>query len=313
VHQLKLELYLLCLKNLLERKHPLTNFQITVKHTFMKSVLMTPLFLLLLSPDIKAQYLEAGVFVGSANYKGDLAPTIELSEYRPAYGVSLRYNFTRYLSLKTNLIMAQVSGSDANLQDPRARERNLSFRSDVSEISVQGEFSPLGFDILAGKISSPYIFAGVGGFLFNPQAAIKGIWYDLQPLGTEGQGMTGYNTRYKRFSGNMPVGIGLRFSLNRRVNLGFEFGMRYTFTDYLDDVSKYYPDLDQLSAISPTAASLAFRRPELTGDVSVPPLNRGTVKGKDRYLIAGVTLSFNLTDKYGMEWEKKYRIYDKKK
>jgi hypothetical protein len=279
----------------------------------MKLVAMTPIFLILFSTSVKAQYLEAGVFAGAANYKGDLSPTIELSEYHPAYGVSLRYNFTRFLSVKSNILLAQISGTDANFQSPIARERNLSFRSDITELSFQGEYSPLGFDILAGKITTPYIFAGVGGFLFNPQAALSGIWYDLQPLGTEGQSMTGYSTKYKRFSVSFPMGIGLRFSLNRRVNLGFEFGMRRTFTDYLDDVSRYYPDLEALRVVSPVAANLSYRRPELTGELDKPTKPRGTVKGKDRYLIAGVTLSFNLTDKYGMEWEKKYRIYDKKK
>jgi Domain of unknown function (DUF6089) len=273
---------------------------------------MTSIFLLLFTPSAKAQYLEAGVFVGASNYKGDIAPTLELSEYHPAYGVSLRYNYTRYFSVKYNLLVGQVSGSDANLQSPVARERNLSFRSDITEISVQGEYSPLGFDILAGKITTPYIFAGVGGFLFNPQAALKGTWYDLQPLGTEGQGMTGYNTKYKRFALSFPIGIGLRFSLNRRVNLGFEFGVRRTTSDYIDDVSNKYPDIDRLLVRSPVAANLSYRRPEITGDYSAPTQNRGTLKGKDRYFIGGITLSFNLTDKYGMEWEKKYRIYDKK-
>jgi hypothetical protein len=283
-----------------------------VRKNIFNTVVFTAILLLLFISNAKAQYLEAGVFIGAANYKGDIAPTIELSEYHPAYGVSLRYNFTRFFSVKSNLLVGQVSGSDANLQSPVARERNLSFRSDITEISFQSEYSPLGFDILAGKITTPYIFVGVGGFLFNPQAALKGTWYDLQPLGTEGQGMTGYNTRYKRFSLSVPVGIGLRFSLNRRTNLGFEFGIRRTLTDYLDDVSKNYPDLGQLSLISPTATNLSYRRPELTGDYSDPTQSRGTLKGKDRYLICGVTLSFNLTDKYGMEWEKKYRIYDKK-
>jgi hypothetical protein len=283
-----------------------------VRNTFLHAVALTPFFLLLFIQSTKAQYLEAGVFVGASNYKGDIAPTIELSEYRPAYGVSLRYNYTRYFSVKTNLLVGQVSGSDANLQSPLARERNLSFRSDITEISFQGEYSPLGYDILAGRITTPYIFVGVGGFLFNPQAALKGTWHDLQPLGTEGQGMTGYSAKYKRFSLSVPVGIGLRFSLNRRVNLGFEFGVRRTTTDYLDDVSKNYPDLGQLLLISPTSANLSYRRPEVTGDYSDPRQSRGTLKGKDRYFIGGVTLSFNLTDKYGMEWEKKYRIYDKK-
>ncbi len=262
-----------------------------------------------------AQYIEAGFLIGASNYQGDLADRLVPAEYNSAYGMTLRYNLDQHFSLRSNLLTGYVSGRDKNNRyDVAARERNLSFRSDFTELSVQAEYSPLGFDILDGKTSSPYLFVGLGGFYFNPQAELNGVWYDLQPLGTEGQGRVSGRSKYSQVALEIPFGVGFRFSLTRRVNFGIEFGARKTFTDYLDDVSGQYPDVMSLYEIDPVAARLSYRQPEVMGGGLQNPSNlqRGNPADKDWYFVGGVSLSFNLTDKYGLEWEKKYRIYDKK-
>ena len=72
----------------------------------------------------------------------------------------------------------------------------------------------------------------------------------LQPLGTEGQKATLLPTdanagiqHTKNFRVAIPIGIGARFRLNEVLDFSFEFGFRYLFTDYIDDVSKNYVDL----------------------------------------------------------------------
>jgi hypothetical protein len=77
-----------------------------------------------------------------------------------------------------------------------------------------------------------------------------GEWVDLQPLGTEGQyadlpdGAANKGIKpYKRIQLGIPFGIGARFRVNHVVDVSGEIGFRYTFTDYLDDVSQSYVDL----------------------------------------------------------------------
>ena len=41
---------------------------------------------------------------------------------------------------------------------------------------------------------------------------------------------------------SVPFGVGLKYSLNERLNIGFEIVHRFTNTDYLDDVSTTYVD-----------------------------------------------------------------------
>ena len=48
---------------------------------------------------------------------------------------------------------------------------------------------------------------------------------------------------YKKLQVAIPLGIGARFRLNEVLDFSVEFGFRYLFTDYIDDVSQNYVDL----------------------------------------------------------------------
>ncbi len=60
---------------------------------------------------------------------------------------------------------------------------------------------------------------------------------NLTQLRTEDEA---YDTRVL----HIPVGIGLKFRLSSRINLNLDLTARYTFTDYLDDVSQNYLAFD---------------------------------------------------------------------
>jgi hypothetical protein len=262
-----------------------------------------------------SQYYEVGTFVGLSNYSGDLnegSPMIP-QEYNPAIGMFARYNFSRNFSMKAGLTKGQISGSDKNADLEELSMRNLSFRSDIIEVATTFEFNLLPFAIREKKKSAPYLFLGVGGFYFNPQGQMRGNWYDLQPLGTEGQGYSslGNTPRYSRYQVSFPMGIGFKFNLNNKVNFGLEFGARKTFTDYLDDVGGMYPDLDMLRAENPIAASLSYRTPEVS---TIPMTNpegnmRGNPGNQDWFFFMGMTISVNMTDKYGLDFDEKYDVF----
>ena len=91
---------------------------------------------------------------------------------------------------------------------------------------------------------TPYITLGVSAFNYDPYAYLDGQKYFLRPLGTEGQGSTLIPDRkpYSTMAFAIPFGVGVKYSLNDRMNMGFEVVHRFTNTDYLDDVSKTYVD-----------------------------------------------------------------------
>jgi hypothetical protein len=281
--------------------------------TEMKRYLLL-LFCSLIYFSAQAQYLEAGVFAGSSNYKGDLSNgKVNHGEHNVALGLFARYNLSPKFAIRGTLLRGEITGGDYGAPKESVRLRNLNFRSEIIEFGITGEFNLMNYNIPNKEISSPYLFAGISVFHFNPQAEYRGQWIDLQPLGTEGQNMDSetYGDPYKRFQVAVPFGLGFKFNLNSRANLGVEFGFRKVFTDYLDDVSTAYPDIASLKDVDPLAAALSYRSPEFAGQPLENPNGdvRGDNKSADSYMFIGLTASVNLTDKYGLDFDKKYDIF----
>jgi Domain of unknown function (DUF6089) len=278
-----------------------------------------PLFLffsLFIFPFIaSAQYLEAGVAGGGTFYQGDLQTEFaNNAQVRPAFGMFVRYNAHPNLSCKFQVLKGEIAATDnKNSAGTNLYMRNLSFRSTILEASAVMEWNIGGYDIRAGKMTCPYFFAGLNGFYFNPEAQLRGVWHELQPLGTEGQGLAEYPDRkkYNRFQVAVPMGLGFKFALDERTNVGVEFGIRKTFTDYLDDVSgNAYPNLAKLKEQNPTAAQFSYRSLEIDPKGNSNPTGvRGTDTKKDLYFFIGFNISVNLANKYKLEFDPRYQLY----
>lgn len=263
---------------------------------------------------LNAQWYELGLMVGGSNYIGDISPEgMAPEEYNLSFGIHGRYNYNKFVSFKAFFNKAKITGDDRNNSYlDGLRQRNLSFRSNILELGIVNEFNLTPYHPRDDKGTVPYVFLGVSGFYYNPQAEFKGSWYDLRPLGTEGQGNLRKNSKaYNSIGFAVPFGFGFKWNITQQVNLGAEFGMRLAVTDYLDDVSGAYPDIDELRSTDPLAATLSFRTPEFTVDEMENPQGnlRGNPDTNDWYFIGGITLSINLTDKYGMEWEERYKQF----
>ncbi len=272
----------------------------------MKKVFITALMVmsfLLIQKSANAQ-LEAGLAVGLSSYQGDLAPNSisgSLSQLHFSGGVFGRYNINNYVAVKLGLNYAKISAEDAKASTDSQIERNLSFRSNIFEASFTGEFNILGYQPYNyERIFSPYIFAGVSYFRFDPQAFFDNEWVNLQPLGTEGQGLGGeFPEEYKLFQIAIPVGVGVKYALNDQWNIGLEVGLRKTFTDYIDDVSGLYGDQSLiLAGNGELAAALNDRAGEISDEVIVrePTSQRGNAEKDDTYIIGAVFISYNFAD-----------------
>lgn len=254
---------------------------------------------------------EAGLMFGGSSYQGDLSPrAVELSTsgIHPSLGVFFRYNINRYLSAKANFSYGKISGDDADANEEGRRQRNLSFQSNLIEFGITGELNIFGFQSEGlRRRYSPYLFGGIAVFRFNPEANYNGELVELQPLGTEGQGMEGFAEPYKLTQVAIPMGVGMKFAINERLNIGAEIGFRKTFTDYLDDVSGTYVSASELAAGNGTlAAALGNRTGELEGRPIDDPLivETGTKRGNpgedDWYTMAGLTVSYTFYPNNGM-------------
>jgi Domain of unknown function (DUF6089) len=267
-----------------------------------------------LSTHLKAQYFEAGATAGASGYVGELQPGIpEIRSLGATYGAVLRYHASPRFSMKITGMSGEFYATDRYARNSRIY-RNLEARTKYYELAATAELNLFKYDVLDGKLTSPYLFAGVAGFYFNPQARSaygqQKEWVNLRPLGTEGQTLNG-GKPYNAFQVAIPMGVGIKFALSQRINIGFEAGIRYCFTDYLDDVSGNYPDLAAISENNLATVPFVFRTAEATGTKLEYPLGekRGDNYKRDYYYYLGATVTVNLCDKHKMEFNKSYRNF----
>jgi hypothetical protein len=235
--------------------------------------------------------------LGVSNYKGELSPHLFNTDFvHFAAGGFYRHNWNRHWSYKLEFNYGRISGDDAKATTGFEKNRNLSFYSDILEISPQIEFNFFPYETGNSEFPfTPYMFTGISVFRFNPKAELNGNVYELQPLGTEGQDGT---ELYNRVVVAIPFGGGLKVSLGT-FGFGIEVGARRTYTDYLDDVSTTYPNFSELLATRGAVAVALSDRSLFLNDPSVVFPNhtgkqRGNSQDPDWYLFAGVTIYIRL-------------------
>jgi opacity protein-like surface antigen len=202
-------------------------------------------FVLFLLQNISAQKgWEAGGWVGASNYFGDLNTTYSLKRAGLAAGVITRFNFNDRLCMKISANYGSISADDKNSENIFEQRRNLNFKSVLIDGAAQFEFNFLPYNYFdRSQWFSPYLFAGFNVFNFNPKAQLDGKWYNLRTLGTEGQfkGEEYYTTQM-----GLVYGGGLKIAISETWAINLELSARKLFSDYLDDVSKTYPNMNDL-------------------------------------------------------------------
>ncbi len=234
-------------------------------------------------------YYFFGAQINAGNYFGDLAPvnkaaSTDISFTRPGFGLHGGYKFHNSVAIRAALNWVRVSGDDFSA-DPTDEAsapryaRNLSFRNDIMEFQAGLEISLLpNYGGIQQRLPlNVYLFLGGAVFLHEPMGKVPeldyqstgtpaapqaGEWVSLRDLGTEGQNL-GVVDAYSKVEFSIPVSVGATLRLpGTNLNAGLEFGVRYLFTDYIDDVSTQYVGLDQFT--DPLARIMSDRSAEAT-------------------------------------------------
>ncbi len=236
---------------------------------------------------------ELGVTAGMCWYNGDLNPNKLFGReyYHETFGLSLRKNFNQRFAFRTQLNYGTLSAADEASTSEFQVNRNLNFSTPLYEWANTIEFNFLPYDaLLNGKRFSPYSFIGLNMFWFNPSTNVEGNIYELQPLATEGKS-------YSRLSVSMPFGFGFKWAVTDRFIFNADWGMRRTFTDYLDDTSGSYPNQSELEGLSENLSdrSLAQSGPNGTNWGT----QRGNSQTKDWYSLVTLGLAIRIGPKKG--------------
>lgn len=153
---------------------------------------------------------EIGGMAGTSHYMGDANKSKPFLNPGFATGAVFRYNISFRWALKANLLMGNVSGKTDSSVFPI--DQDLSFNRGFYDMGTQLEFNLLPYsdmyEYIGTRHYTPYLFTGVG--------------------------LTYANGENNFLNVNMPLGVGFKYKLKNRVNIGIEFSMRKLFADDFD-------------------------------------------------------------------------------
>ncbi len=157
--------------------------------------------------------MELGGMAGGCSYMGDANYTNPLKNMALAGGLLARYNINPRMAVKGDLAIGHIKGSTEGMANKYPNGAQVSFSRNVYELGAQFEYNFFAYGTGAGYKDShriaPYILVGVG-MTYAPKPANHVV------------------------AMNIPVGIGVKYKLVDRINVGAEYTMRFTSSDRLD-------------------------------------------------------------------------------
>ncbi len=243
------------------------------------------------------QGIERGGSVGAVHYLGDLNPKAQLD--RPGYylGGLFKYSFSDYIALGMQINFGKISYADSLNTSAFEKTRNLNFESTIADLHLLSEFNFFRFQTGNFKHRwTPYISTGFGIMYYRPYTYYNGNQYFLNELGTEGEWTSEYSyRRYQKLAAVIPVGFGIKYWIRPGFNFAIELNQKFTFTDYLDDVSSTYVGEDKFIFNNQHDVSyfIQDRSIEVLDDpIGIEGRQRGTATDRDRYIGLQIKLTY---------------------
>lgn len=160
--------------------------------------------------------MEIGVEGGMVGYLGDFNGSLT-KDLQPGGGIVVRRLFNPYIGLNLSGFYGKLKGSSADVETyyPDYQQQPYEFSNTLVDVSLTFEYNfwpyGTGRDYRGAKRLTPYVFGGIGA------TSVSG---------------GGNNV----FTANVPMGIGLKYKIGPRVNLGLSWAMHFSLNDELDGV-----------------------------------------------------------------------------
>ena len=164
--------------------------------------------------------MEIGGGVGMVSYQGDFNGKIT-SGMQPAGAIVWRRLLNPYMGFRVTGMMGKLKGDATRVETyyPDETTRAYSFDRSLTDVSVTYEYNfwpyGTGRDYRGAKRLTPVVFGGIGATYVS-------------------------GGEKKVFTANVPIGLGIKYKLKERLNVGLEWSMHFSLSDELDGIADPY-------------------------------------------------------------------------
>ncbi|MEZ0609457.1 hypothetical protein ACAW74_13115 [Fibrella sp. WM1] len=190
-----------------------------------------------------------GINLSTTRYCGDLSEQYGFDHLQLSWAAEghLRYRFSEKFCVRSDVGFYSLRGDQ---QYTKNKANYLRFTTVNPSLIAGLQWNVRSIDYNQHNI--PHFWLGVGATYLNPKTDYKGVSYSLPLFQTE-------KVAYSRIAGQVVIGGGMPFTLNKKSQLRLEARYTYILSDYVDDVSGTYADKTGRAAIEQI---LADRRRE---------------------------------------------------
>lgn len=187
--------------------------------------------------------MSVGIQAGTMVYQGDLVPGIAGSSkmLKPSLGIFVSKPLNNNFSIRAGLAKGELSANEALFDSPAFRKsRAFQFSTPVTELSAVMVFDFTDQSLDNTGRFSPYLFGGLGLSFLNIHRDWS--WLDSAAFDSKSPVITGLaiDTLHKlpKLLPVIPIGVGVRYTIDQQWSVHAEMSYRYCFSDYLDGFSK---------------------------------------------------------------------------
>ncbi len=254
--------------------------------TMRVKLLMVCTALLCTAVSIHGQFLELGGFMGASGYAGDATlGRVDVLELHPAYGVFLRLNPCKALSIRMSVLRGAASADEANTFGyAYFSDQRISFRNQFFEAALTPELNFLNFG-KKRRLSCAYLFSGMAMVRYeqvlrvNEQTVEQPIQLDRGGDALQVVPFSGFKQMWA-----LPAGVGFRVFPSPMASIEMRLGLRYPLGDDFDGIvaeRQPWGAIDAQLQLAPESAAETLPR----------------YHGRDVYFFGGMTISFALGGK----------------
>ncbi len=228
---------------------------------------------------------------------------------RSTFNANYRFFILRFLSVKGSLMHGYTRKNDkAELQDDRPNNLRIDYKSSFSEFAGIAEFHLFDETSLArggkqrrarGGLKSSLRFgisayAGIAYSVIRPFGEYFGDEVELRPI-TSNPGVDVDVPSYDRGFLQVPLGVNIRYVVDKQWRVGLDLGYRLGFREYIGNVSGVYYTQEGASADAPSIyENESFVGVVTYGDSNDPIGSLAGDNGRTGYFVGLLSLSYRI-------------------
>ena len=158
--------------------------------------------------------MEIGGGVGFLGYLGDYNNVLT-RDLQPMATLLVRRNLNPYMGLRLAASFGKLKGDERDVKTvyPSTGVTPYSFSRTLTDVSLTYEYNfwpyGTGHDYYGAKRLTPFVFLGLGGtYAVGDGSSV--------------------------FTANVPIGLGLKYKVGQRINVGVEWAIHFSMSDKLD-------------------------------------------------------------------------------